>query len=651
MAKSVEPVTGSRFVVLASVCIVIAGLYFAQDVFIPVALALLFTFILSPLVTRLERLHLPRVPAVLLVIALGLGLVAFISYELVTQVVQVAEQLPKYRGEIQEKLRSIRGTGKLERIFKNAENTVMPTTAPTTNPVVAAVEPSGQNTPTEPRPIYTPEHPLPVRSVESATPVQTALQWVSGALHPLATAFLVIVFVIFMLLNREDLRDRMIRLVGAGRLNTTTQAVTDAADRISRYLLSLAIVNLCYGLAVALGLWLIGKLLGGGQPFPNPLFWGLICGVSRFVPYVGIWATALLPVALSFGLYPHYGIFFAVVGMFLVYETIVAQFIEPYFYGSRTGMSTMAVLVSAVFWTWLWGPVGLLLSTPLTVILVVVGKHVRQLQFLDIILGDEPVLEPPVRIYQRLLALDAEEAADLAREYLKTRSIEEVFGDILLPALALAEQDRHRGSLDAERESFVRQNMKDLVEELAELNREQLREKAAANDASADDKQAAAAHAATEQNGHAVIPKGCSVNVVCLPAHDESDEIAGMMLTELLGDRGYCAFAVSAEKLASEMLEIVEARHAHLVVISALPPAATAHARYLCKRLHAKDSEINMVVGLWTAKDDLSKAKDRITCDRSVTLSTSFADALRQIRQLSQPVLVEAGNAAAAAAM
>ncbi len=335
------------------------------------------------------------------------------------------------------------------------------------------------------------------------------MEWLSGALHPLTTAFLMIVFVIFMLLNREDLRDRMIRLVGAGQLNTTTQAVTDAAERISRYLLSLAIVNLCYGLAVALGLWLIGKLLGAGQPFPNPLFWGLICGVSRFVPYVGIWATASMPLALSFGLYPNYGVFFATVGMFLVYETVVAQFIEPYFYGARTGMSTIAVLVSAVFWTWLWGPVGLLLSTPLTVVLVVVGKYVPQLQFLDIILGDEPVLEPPVRIYQRLLALDAEEAADLAREYLKSRPIEEVFGEILLPALALAEQDRHRGSLDPEREAFVRQSMRDLVEELSELNREQIREKAEAKGANADEKQAVAvaARGSTEENGARSSPR------------------------------------------------------------------------------------------------------------------------------------------------
>ena len=243
--------------------------------------------------------------------------------------------------------------------------------------------------------------------------MKTTIEYLGGALHPLATAFLVIVFVIFMLLRREDLRDRMIRLVSSGRLNLTTTAVADATDRISSYLFSLAIVNLCYGGCVAGGLWIIGKLLGHGHPFPNALLWGLLCGVSRFIPYVGVWVGAALPVALSFGLFPGYGVFFATAGMYATYELLVSQFVEPLLYGARTGMSTIAVLASAVFWAWLWGPVGLLLSTPLTVILVVIGKHVPQLQFLDILLGDEPVLEPPVRIYQRLLALDAEESAEL----------------------------------------------------------------------------------------------------------------------------------------------------------------------------------------------------------------------------------------------
>jgi predicted PurR-regulated permease PerM/methylmalonyl-CoA mutase cobalamin-binding subunit len=660
MAKNAEVDLGkgSRFVVLSSVCIVVAALYFAQEVFVPLALAILFTFILSPLSARLERFRFPRVPAVLIVVGLALCLVGFLTYQLMTQVYQVANELPQYRAEIRAKVDQFRGGGALQKTLDNIENTVTPTTSPTTGPTTKVVAGLGLAGPQAQEPRfgggltaqYSEQNPLPVKQVEASTPVKTALEWAGGALHTLATAFLVLIFVIFMLLNREDLRDRMIRLVGSGRLNVTTQAVSEAAERISRYLLSLALVNLCYGICVAAGLWVIGKFLGEGHPFPNVMLWGLICGVSRFLPYVGTWVGAALPTALSFGLFPHYGAFFATAGMFVTYEAIVSQFIEPYFYGARTGISTIAVLASAVFWGWLWGPVGLILSTPLTVILVVVGKHVPQLQFLDIILGDEPVLEPPVRIYQRLLALDAEEAADLAREYLKTRSLEEVYGEILLPALALAEQDRHRGSLDAEREKFVRQNMRDLVEELSELHREQLRQKAQARHATDDQKQAAvvAARGSSEDNGRAVIPKGCSVNVVCLPAHDEADDIAGMMLAELLADRGYCAFAASSDKLASEMVQLVEDRKAHLVVISALPPAATAHARYICKRLHAKSAETNMIVGLWTAAGDLAKARDRITCDQSATLTTSFADALTQIQQLSQPVLVEANNMASA---
>ena len=229
------------------------------------------------------------------------------------------------------------------------------------------------------------------------------LDAVSSAIHPLGTGLIVFILVIFMLLGREDLRDRMIRLMGAGQVNTTTQALSEAGGRTSQYLLSLAIVNLCFGALVAAGLWVIGMLLGSGQSFPNVLLWGLICGFARFIPYVGTWVGASLPIALGFGLFKGYGVFGATLGMFLCYEGIISQVIEPKLYGSRTGMSTLAVLVSAIFWTWLWGPVGLLLSMPLTVILLVIGKYVPQLQFLDVILGDEPVLEPPVRLYQRLL--------------------------------------------------------------------------------------------------------------------------------------------------------------------------------------------------------------------------------------------------------
>jgi methanogenic corrinoid protein MtbC1 len=329
--------------------------------------------------------------------------------------------------------------------------------------------------------------------------------------------------------------------------------------------------------------------------------------------------------------------------------------------------------------------VGLLLATPLTVCLVVMGKYVPQLRFLDILLGDEPVLDPPERVYQRLLAGDEEEATDLAREFLKEGSLLDVYDDVLLPALSLVEQDRHKGRLDDQRQNFIRRAMGDIVDELGDewrmrqdrTHAETMKAAAAATveaarggedggltplpsnggagSASQGGRRAGATGAGA--NGSAAasgtveagrnpamvdvrIPKGCTVNVVCLPAHDEADDVAGRMLAQLLEFRGYCAFPVSVSKLASEMLEAVEKRRAHAVVVSALPPAAVAHSRYLCKRLHAKFPDLKMVIGLWTAKGDLKKARERVTCDGTVQMASRLADALEQVGQIVQPVIV-----------
>jgi hypothetical protein len=287
-------------------------------------------------------------------------------------------------------------------------------------------------------------------------------------LGPLGTAGIVIVFVIFMLIGREDLRDRIIRLVGEGQLNITTQALDDAATRISRYLVAQAIVNGSYGAAISLGLWLIGVTLADGW-FPSFVLWGLLCALLRFIPYIGPWIAAAFPLILSLAVYPGYSVFFAVAGMFIIVELLSNNFMEPWLYGSSTGMSAVAVLVAAVFWTWLWGPIGLLLSTPLTVCIVVVGKYVPQFRFFDILLGDQPVLSPAERIYQRLLAMDAEEAADVAEEQLESSSLEAVYDQVLLPALAMAEQDRHADQLDDRRGLFIRDALRDIIDELHEL--------------------------------------------------------------------------------------------------------------------------------------------------------------------------------------
>src|SRR5688500_16195348 len=383
---------------------------------------------------------------------------------------------------------------------------------------------------------------------------------------------MVIVFVVFILLQREDLRHRLIRLVSGGEINLTTQALDDAATRISRYLLMQLIVNVTYGIPIGIGLWLIGV--------PNAVLWGLLATLLRFIPYIGPWIAATIPLLLSLAAFPDSTHFFMAVALYVTVELISNNVVEPWLYGASTGLSATAVVISAVFWTWLWGPLGLLMSTPLTVCLVVMGKYVPQLQFLDILLGDEPVLAPHEKIYQRLLAMDQEEASDLVEEYLKEKELVELYDEILIPALGLAEHDRHRGLLDDARQNYIRQGMKELVKEVAERNEVPRAEVT-------EPQETQPKQHPRNGNGDAdrapLEPK--QPVVLCLPARDEADEIVAMMLSQVLEQAGCAARYMPTAALASEMMQTVEEHNPRLVCISALPPSAVAHAKYLCKRL------------------------------------------------------------------
>ena len=276
--------------------------------------------------------------------------------------------------------------------------------------------------------------------------------------QPLATSFIVLIFVIFILLGREDLRDRMLRLAGSSRLYITTQALDDAARRVSRYLLRQFAVNAVYGALVGLGLFLIGV--------PHPLVWAVLATLLRFIPYVGPWIAAAGPMLLAIGVAPGWGRFAWTLGLYSVLELVTANFVEPLLYGSSTGISAIAILVAAVFWTWLWGPIGLLLSTPLTVCVVVIGRYVPHLEFLGILFGDEPALSPAQRFYQRMIAMDAEDAAELVEQLLKDQSVIDVYDNVIIPAMSLAEEGRHAGFLDSATEAYFLDNTRELVDEI-----------------------------------------------------------------------------------------------------------------------------------------------------------------------------------------
>lgn len=638
--------------VLSSVAIVIAALYLAREVLVPIALAILLTFLLTPLVYRLERFRMPRGAAVTITAAIAFAVLGAIGYVVYNQLDELALRFREYHSNIQSKVDSFRnGDGFLSNVKRAREDVrhifSRSATAPTSQPVAAG----------------TAQHPLPraVPVVVTNRPDEPAsdtgepgplqlLEDIGGRiLGPVGTAFIVIVFTIFMLLQREDLRDRLIRLIGRSRLTVTTEAMDDAAARVSRYLVMQSIINGAVGVAVMLLLWIVGRL--NGIPFPSPALFGLLVALLRFIPYVGIWVAAAMPLLLSLAVYPSAGAALEVIGGLVIIEIVAANVLEPMLFGASTGLTTLAVLVAAAFWTWLWGPIGLLLSTPMTVCVVVIGKYVPGLSFLTIMLADEAPLLPHDRVYQRLLAADEEEAEELVDQYAAKMPLEELYDTVLVPVLAMAERDRHVGNLEEDRHGTIRRGVREIVDELGDRQRnqqsradsqavvDQARDRAAPGGGNGQGKAPAAPALSIAQPPPGVrvaLPQGCTINVVCLPAHDESDEIAGLMFSQLLEIRGFCAESVSVEQLASEMMETVERLKAHVVCVSALPPGAVRHARYLCKRLRAKLPDVRMIIGLWTIRGDLKKSKQRIACTGEAQLTGSLVEAIEQVHQMVQ---------------
>ena len=446
------------------------------------------------------------------------------------------------------------------------------------------------------------DQPLSVREISTETGlidrIGLALAYVAG---PIGVMGLVAVFLLFILLQRDDLRDRVIKLAAGREINLATQALDDASRRIARYLGAQCLVNGTYGVAITLGLLAIGYFVGGGW-FPGVILWGILCFALRFIPYLGPWLAASFPILVSLGHFDGYAVFATVLGMFVVIELLSNNVMEPMLYGSAVGMSDFAVIIAATVWTFLWGPVGLLVATPLTTCLVVLGKHVPALGFINTLLGDEEVLSPDTRLYQRLLAMDADDAAEELEEYRKTHTLTETYDDLLLPALALGEGDREAGALTDERSDFIRATMHDLVQQLAE------QEGPLPSDSVDSD--------GTAGGGTAELSASVrEVPVAILPAKDEADETAAEMLKALLDRRGFPTTVVGDEVLVSEKLTAVTEARAELVVVSALPPGAVTGARYLIKRLDASglNIDIPIVVGLWGARGDLERAEKRIT--------------------------------------
>ena len=549
-----------------TVVAVVAILYFAKDVLLPLAIALLLSFALAPIVSFLRRRGLPRIIAVGTSVFIAFCAIAMVAGLAAMQISTLASNIPTYQENVVSKVRSLRsegGSGIVERLTRAVER-------------VGAEIQSGV-VPTESAEAEPQQKPLPVEVVGDQSALETLGNILIPLIGPFASLGLIVVVVIFMLLDRENLRDRFIRLVGYSDLHRTTEALEDAARRLGRYLLMQLVVNLLYAVPVTIGLLLIG--------IPNALLWGVLALVLRFVPYIGPAIAMILPMILALAVDPGWTMLLWTAALFLTLELISNNVIEPWLYGSQTGLSSVAVIVAAIFWTWLWGPLGLLLSTPLTVCLVVLGKYVPQFEFFEVLLGNTPVLPAEKRLYQRLLAGDADEATDHAEAYLQDDYLVDFYSEVGIPALLLAEEDRERGSLDDDRRSIVASIALELVENLKEIAEEEEEEDDNDRDAtkSADkDAKSGAPEPAEDEDD---LPDGEGRRLVCIGGRGDMDDAAAAMVAQVLEVQGAEARTEPHGALTARTVGNLNLEGVDTVVTTFLNANSLVQARQVVRRL------------------------------------------------------------------
>ncbi|HEY3391367.1 MAG TPA: AI-2E family transporter, partial [Lacipirellulaceae bacterium] len=575
----------SPLFILVAIIAVVAALQLAKEILLPLALAILLSFLLTPLANRLERWRVPRVLAVILVVAASFIPLGVVGWIVTGQLVALNDSLPVYQEAIVEnvaaKVRSIRpSSNTLDTVSKTVEDVGRKLNDGDSddqknddneadqerNEIVAQDEESTVDE-ADAKDDGDADDAVPVTVVDRPPLLGQVGNWLLSQLAALLTAAgLVIVLVFFLLLDRESQRNRIIQLFGKSNLGLTTEAFHDAAGRVGRYLRMLFLINMTYGIAVALGLWLIGV--------PSAIMWGVLGFALRFLPYIGPWISALGPILVSIAVTEGWAQPLFVMGMYVVYELVLNNVAEPMLYGSSVGVSSVGVILSAIFWTWLWGPIGLVLAMPMTVCLIVTSRYLPQLRFLNVILADQPPLTPPERIYQRLLAFDFNEALNVARAHLKTSTLAGFYDDVLIPALVLAEQDRHAGLLNEDQDEFVQEGAGDLVAELRD----------AAPIVEAGDADASTIRAMPGSDG--TLPTSeAKARVLCIPLRDEADETAAQMLAQLLAAEGFAVETEAAASLTSELVDRVATTASDLVVISILPPISPRDSRLLWKRL------------------------------------------------------------------
>ena len=572
----VTPVASSSTAGLTGVVVgvvIVAALYVAREVLVPITLAFLLCFVLSPLVALLRRIRLGRILSVVVSVVVALGIILALGAAIGTQVADLAQDLPRYETTIQEKVEGLRG-----KIVAFVSPLLGPLRHEAPGEASPAAPPKKPATAAEARPAAEAEPPSAAWALKM---IPTVLRPI---LNPLATFGIILVVTIFALLQKEDLRDRAIRLFGSSDLQRTTLAMDEAGRRLARYFLTQLAINTAFGLIVGSGLYWIGV--------PNPALWGIASALLRFIPYVGSWIAAALPLALAAATEPGWSMAIWTAVLYAVVELTLSQVVEPLVYGHSTGLSPFAVIVAAIFWTWLWGPIGLIISTPLTLCFVVLGRHIEHLEFIDVLLGDRPALTPVENLYQRMLANDPDEAVDQAEALLKTQSLAAYYDDVVVSALRLAATDVQRGTMTHARIAQMKTNVDELVSELADYE----------TTSRTDAEERIERVAATTEGERPVL---------CIAGRGALDETVAAMLAQLLEQRGVGArvvrnAAVSRENIASLDVQDVAMACVCYVEIHGHP----AHLRLLLRRLRARLPAAPLLVGLWAADDPMLADRD-----------------------------------------
>src|SRR3954468_13112623 len=614
---------------MAVAALIIAALYFGREIFVPFALAVLLSFVLAPFVMRLRTWRIPRTISVLVVVLIGFSIIFSLGGLMVSQATRLAAKLPGYQQTLSDKIESLRGlmgdSGTLEHastVLKELKTELQHRDA------------SGRGDGELTRQLSDKPIPVEVRQPDPGA-LSTLGAIIQPLISPLTTTGVVVIFVVFVLLQREDLRNRLIRLAGSADIQRTTAALDDAGKRLSKLFVTQIAFNAVFGLAIGIGLELIGV--------PSAPLWGLVAMIMRFVPYIGALISAIFPLILAAAVGSGWQMLILTAALFVVLELLAGQVIEPLIFGHSSGLSPVAIILSASFWTWLWGPVGLVLATPLTVCLVVLGRHVDRLKFLDVMLGDRPPLTPPQLAYQRMLAGDPIEAVEQAHEYLKDSSPENYYDAILLKGLRLAEADRQLGHLDDDRLNRVVSTVEELVAELEA-------DVAATEPKSPDLSSSPGAAIAIEQANarHVLIQEQpiSPLSVVCIPGAGRLDEAPALVLAQLLRYRGIKAIAEKTDALSISKLLSLELANTALVCVCYLSQPSTAKIQYAVRGLSRRIDGARILFALLGTEAE----KPVENASSALVTSGSFAATLDAIVQVTSEQTVDASGRAKAAA-